>query len=213
MPLFRGLSFCCTNPLQALLPPGSAAPALNSQNDVPSPMDEFAPYEALPYPPRDPRDEAIPPDHRTEPSSKSQYMSPADELARPVRGAGRGGGTGDACIMLARSWPTALPGEASIRHPTASPICEGAAKAGGLRKSLRTGCSGPAVDADRSFINRLYGCAPPPSDPAAACARSRRAHPDGGMGVRPMASRPQWRLAPASCADLAPRRCAGDRIA
>src|SRR6185295_19330169 len=73
---------------------------------LPSPMDEVrAQYEALPYPPRDPRDEAIrlitgTPSHILE---INHYLySGRLNFRRPFRALIAGGGTGDACIMLAQ---------------------------------------------------------------------------------------------------------------
>ena len=73
---------------------------------VPQPLDEVrAQYEALPYPPRDPRDEAMrlitgTPSHILE---VNHYLfSGRLNFARPFRALVAGGGTGDACIMLAQ---------------------------------------------------------------------------------------------------------------
>ena len=73
---------------------------------VPSPLDEVrAQYESLPYPARDPRDEAIrlitgTPSHVLE---INHYLFAGRlNFARPFRALVAGGGTGDACIMLAQ---------------------------------------------------------------------------------------------------------------
>ena len=107
---------------------------------VPSPMDEVrAQYEALPYPPRDPRDEAIrlitgTPSHVLE--INHYLFSGRLNFARPFRALVAGGGTGDACIMLAQQIADRrCPGEVVyLDISTASrQICEGRAKARGLR--------------------------------------------------------------------------------
>jgi len=73
---------------------------------VPQPLDEVrAQYEALPYPPRDPREEALrlitgTPSHILE---VNHYLfSGRLNFNRPFRALVAGGGTGDACIMLAQ---------------------------------------------------------------------------------------------------------------
>ena len=73
---------------------------------VSQPLDEVrAQYEALPYPPRDPREEALrliigTPSHILE---VNHYLfSGRLNFARPFRVLVAGGGTGDACIMLAQ---------------------------------------------------------------------------------------------------------------
>ena len=107
---------------------------------VPSPMDEVrAQYEALPYPPRDPRDEAIrlitgTPSHILE--INHYLFSGRLNFTRPFRALVAGGGTGDACIMLAQQLADRrCPGEVVyLDLSTASrQICEGRAKARGLR--------------------------------------------------------------------------------
>ena len=107
---------------------------------VPSPMDEVrAQYEALPYPPRDPRDEAIrlitgTPSHILE--INHYLFSGRLNFMRPFRALVAGGGTGDACIMLAQQLADRrCPGEVVyLDISTASrQICEGRAKARGLR--------------------------------------------------------------------------------
>ncbi len=73
---------------------------------VRSPLDDVrAHYEALPYPARDPRDEAIrlitgTPSHLLE---VNHYLfSGRLNFVRPFRALVAGGGTGDACIMIAQ---------------------------------------------------------------------------------------------------------------
>jgi SAM-dependent methyltransferase len=98
-----------------------------------------AQYEALPYPPRDPRDEAIrlitgTPSHVLE--INHYLFSGRLNFTRPFRALVAGGGTGDACIMLAqqladRRCPADI---VYLDLSTASrQICEARAKARGLR--------------------------------------------------------------------------------
>ena len=107
---------------------------------VPSPLEVVrAQYEALPYPPRDPRDEAIrlitgTPSHLLE--INHYLFSGRLNFARPFRALVAGGGTGDACIMLAQQLADRrCPGEVVyLDLSTASrQICEARAKARGLR--------------------------------------------------------------------------------
>jgi SAM-dependent methyltransferase len=107
---------------------------------VPSPMDEVrAQYEALPYPPRDPRDEAIrlitgTPSHILE--INHYLFSGRLNFARPFRALVAGGGTGDACIMLAQQLADRrCPGEVVYLDVSMASrqICEARAKARGLR--------------------------------------------------------------------------------
>ena len=101
--------------------------------------DVRAQYEALPYPPRDPRDEAIrlitgTPSHILE---INHYLFAGRlNFNRPFRALVAGGGTGDACIMLAQQLADRrCPGEVVyLDLSTASrAICEARAKARGLR--------------------------------------------------------------------------------
>jgi ubiquinone/menaquinone biosynthesis C-methylase UbiE len=107
---------------------------------VPSPVDDVrAQYEALPYPPREPRDEAIrlitgTPSHILE---VNHYLfSGRLNFNRPFRALVAGGGTGDACIMMAQQLADRrCPGEiVYLDLSTASrEICEARAQARGLR--------------------------------------------------------------------------------
>src|SRR5260221_1990485 len=107
---------------------------------VPLRMDDVrAQYETLPYPPRDPRDEAIrlitgTPSHILE---VNHYLfSGRLNFVRPFRALVAGCGTGDACIMLAQQMvDRRCPGEVVyLDLSTASlAICEARAKARGLR--------------------------------------------------------------------------------
>ncbi|MEI7874926.1 MAG: class I SAM-dependent methyltransferase [Alphaproteobacteria bacterium] len=107
---------------------------------VPSPLETVrAQYEALPYPPRDPRDEAIrlitgTPSHVLE--INHYLFSGRLNFTRPFRALIAGGGTGDACIMLAQQLADRrCPGDVVyLDLSTASrQICEARAKARGLR--------------------------------------------------------------------------------
>jgi SAM-dependent methyltransferase len=107
---------------------------------VSSPLETVrAQYEALPYPPRDPRDEAIrlitgTPSHVLE--INHYLFSGRLNFTRPFRALIAGGGTGDACIMLAQQLADRrCPGDVVyLDLSTASrQICEARAKARGLR--------------------------------------------------------------------------------
>lgn len=107
---------------------------------VPSPSDDVrAQYESLPYPTRDPRDEAIrlitgTPSHVLE--INHYLFSGRLNFARPFRALVAGGGTGDACIMLAQQLADRrCPGEViylDLSHASRA-VCEARAKARGLR--------------------------------------------------------------------------------
>src|SRR6516162_7688052 len=107
---------------------------------VPSPLEDVrAQYEALPYPPRDPRDEAIrlitgTPSHVLE--INHYLFSGRLNFMRPFRALVAGGGTGDACIMLAQQLvDRRCPAEVVYLDLSAASraICEARAKARGLR--------------------------------------------------------------------------------
>jgi ubiquinone/menaquinone biosynthesis C-methylase UbiE len=107
---------------------------------VPSPLDDVrAQYEALPYPQRDPRDEATrlitgTPSHLLE---VNHYLFAGRlNFNRPFRALVAGGGTGDGCIMLAQQLADRrCPGEVVyLDLSTASrQIAEARAKVRGLR--------------------------------------------------------------------------------
>ena len=152
-----------------------------------------AQYEALPYPPRDPRDEAIrlitgTPSHLLE---VNHYLfSGRLNFARPFRALVAGGGTGDACIMLAQQMvDRRCPGEVVyLDLSTASrQICEARAKARGLRNiqfltgSLLDLPSMPIGEFDYIDCTGVLHHLP---DPAAGMrALASVLEPDGGMGV------------------------------
>lgn len=161
---------------------------------VPSPLDDVqAQYEALPYPPRDPRDEAIrlitgTPSHILE--INHYLFSGRLSFTRPFRALIAGGGTGDACIMLAqqlaeRKCPAEVVyldlSQASRR------ICEARAHARGLRNiRFVTGSllDLPSVDLGAFDYIDCTGVLHHLPDPAAGLrALSSVLQPDGGVGV------------------------------
>lgn len=106
---------------------------------MPSPLDDVrAQYEALPYPPRDPREEALrlitgTPSHILE--INHYLFSGRLNFTRPFRALVAGGGTGDACIMLAQQLTDRrCPGEVVYLDLSAASreVCEARAKARGL---------------------------------------------------------------------------------
>jgi ubiquinone/menaquinone biosynthesis C-methylase UbiE len=161
---------------------------------VPSPMDDVrAQYEALPYPPRDPRDEAIrlitgTPSHILE--INHYLFSGRLNFARPFRALVAGGGTGDACIMLAQQIAERrCPGEVVYLDISSASrqICEGRAKARGLRNI--TFLTGSLLDLPTMPIGQFdyidcTGVLHHLPDPAAGMrALASVLNPDGGMGV------------------------------
>src|SRR5689334_6783901 len=161
---------------------------------VPQPLDEVrAQYEALPYPARDPGDEAVrlitgSPSHILE---VNHYLfAGRRNFNRPFRTLVAGGGTGDACIMLAQQLvDRRCPGEVVyLDLSTASrAVCEARAKARGLRNiqfltgSLLDLPSMPIGSFDYIDCTGVLHHLP---DPAAGMqALASVLHPDGGMGV------------------------------
>jgi SAM-dependent methyltransferase len=152
-----------------------------------------AQYEALPYPPRDPRDEAIrlitgTPSHLLE---VNHYLfSGRLNFVRPFRALVAGGGTGDACIMIAQQLvDRRCPGEVVYLDLSAASrqICESRAKARGLRNiqfltgSLLDLPSMPIGEFDYIDCTGVLHHLP---DPAAGMrALASVLEPDGGMGV------------------------------
>src|SRR3977135_2352748 len=152
-----------------------------------------AQYEALPYPPRDPRDEAIrlvtgTPSHALE-INHSLFPGRLN-FVRPFRALVAGGGTGDACIMIAQQLvDRRRPGEVGyLDLSTASPqIGEPAAKARGRRTiqfltgSLLDLPSMPIGEFDYIDCTGVLHHLP---DPAAGMrALASVLEPDGGVGV------------------------------
>jgi SAM-dependent methyltransferase len=161
---------------------------------VPSPMDNVrAQYEALPYPPRDPRDEAIrlitgTPSHILE---INHYLySGRLNFMRPFRALVAGGGTGDACIMLAQQMADRrCPGEVVYLDISMASrqICEARAKARGLRNIQFL--TGSLMDLPTMAIGQFdyidcTGVLHHLPDPAAGLrALASVLEPDGGVGV------------------------------
>src|SRR5712672_1191224 len=152
-----------------------------------------AQYEALPYPPRDPRDEAIrlvtgTPSHVLE--INHYLFSGRLNFVRPFRALVAGGGTGDACIMIAQQLvDRRCPGEVVYLDLSAASrqICEARAKARGLRNiqfltgSLLDLPSMPIGEFDYIDCTGVLHHLP---DPAAGMrALASVLEPDGGIGV------------------------------
>jgi SAM-dependent methyltransferase len=161
---------------------------------VTSPVDDVrAQYEALPYPTRDPRDEAIrlitgTPSHLLE---INHYLFAGRlNFTRPFRALVAGGGTGDACIMLAQQLADRrCPAEVHyIDLSSASrQICEGRAKARGLRNiTFHTGSllDLPSMNVGLFDYIDCTGVLHHLPDPLAGMrALSSVLLPEGGMGV------------------------------
>ena len=161
---------------------------------VPSPLEDVrAQYEALPYPPRDPRDEAIrlitgTPSHVLE--INHYLFSGRLNFTRPFRALVAGGGTGDACIMLAQQLADRrCPGEVIyLDLSTASrQVCEARAKARGLRNiQFVTGSllDLPAMKIGQFDYIDCTGVLHHLPEPAAGMrALVSVLQPDGGIGV------------------------------
>ncbi|TAJ42443.1 MAG: class I SAM-dependent methyltransferase [Reyranella sp.] len=161
---------------------------------VPSPLEDVrAQYEALPYPPRDPRDEAIrlitgTPSHVLE--INHYLFSGRLNFTRPFRALVAGGGTGDACIMLAQQLADRrCPGEVIyLDLSTASrQICEARAKARGLRNiQFVTGSllDLPAMNVGQFDYIDCTGVLHHLPEPATGMrALVSVLQPDGGIGV------------------------------
>jgi SAM-dependent methyltransferase len=161
---------------------------------VPSPMDDVrAQYEALPYPARDPRDEAIrlitgTPSHILE--INHYLFSGRLNFTRSFRALVAGGGTGDACIMLAQQLADRrCPAEVHYLDISMASrqICEGRAKARGLRNiHFHTGSllDLPSMAIGQFDYIDCTGVLHHLTDPAAGMrALASVLNPDGGMGV------------------------------
>jgi SAM-dependent methyltransferase len=161
---------------------------------VPSPLDDAqVQYEASPYPPRDPRDEAIrlitgTPSHILE--INHYLFSGRLNFNRPFRALIAGGGTGDACIMLAQQLAEQkCPAEIIYLDisETARHICEARAHARGLRNiRFLTGSLLDLPSADLGAFDYIdcTGVLHHLPDPAAGLrALSSVLQPDGGVGV------------------------------
>jgi len=161
---------------------------------VSSPVDDVrAQYEALPYPPRDPREEAIrlitgTPSHILE---INHYLFAGRlNFNRPFRALVAGGGTGDACIMLAQQMADRrCPGEVVyLDLSTASrEVCEARAKARGLRNiQFLTGSllDLPTMNIGTFDYIDCTGVLHHLPDPTAGIqALASVLQPEGGMGV------------------------------
>lgn len=160
----------------------------------PSPVDGVrAQYEELPYPSRDPRDEAIrlitgTPSHILE--INHYLFSGRLNFTRPFRALVAGGGTGDACIMLAQQLADhRCPGEVVyLDLSTASrEVCEGRAKVRGLRNiQFLTGSllDLPGMNIGQFDYIDCTGVLHHLPDPSAGMkALASVLQPDGGIGV------------------------------
>jgi len=161
---------------------------------VSSPVDDVrAQYEALPYPPRDPREEAVrlitgTPSHILE---VNHYLFAGRlNFNRPFRALVAGGGTGDACIMLAQQLADRrCPGEVVyLDLSTASrEICEARASIRGLRNiTFHTGSllDLPAMNIGQFDYIDCTGVLHHLPDPSAGIAALVSVlQPDGGIGV------------------------------
>src|SRR6185503_18891719 len=161
---------------------------------VPQPLDEVrAQYEALPYPPRDPREEAVrlitgTPSHILE---VNHYLFAGRlNFNRPFRALVAGGGTGDACIMLAQQLADRrCPGEVVyLDLSTASrEICEARANIRGLRNiTFHTGSllDLPTMNVGQFDYIDCTGVLHHLPDPSAGLAALVSVlQPDGGIGV------------------------------
>lgn len=161
---------------------------------VPSPLEDVrSQYEALPYPPRDPRDEAIrlitgTPSHVLE--INHYLFSGRLNFTRPFRALVAGGGTGDACIMLAQQLADRrCPGEVIYLDLSSASrqICEARAKARGLRNiQFVTGSllDLPAMNIGQFDYIDCTGVLHHLPEPAAGMrALVSVLQPDGGIGV------------------------------
>jgi SAM-dependent methyltransferase len=151
-------------------------------------------YEALPYPPRDPRDEGKrlivgSPSHLTE--LNHFVFGGALDLAKPFRALVAGGGTGDAAIMLAQQLVDAGAAQAEIVYldwsKASRAVAEARASARGLT-NLRF-VTGSLLDLDSLGLGTFdyidcCGVLHHLDDPAAGLAALKRAlAPAGGMGL------------------------------
>src|SRR5258708_10945217 len=161
---------------------------------VPSPLDNVrAQYEALPYPSREPRDEAIrlitgTPSHILE--INHYLFSGRLNFNRPFRALVAGGGTGDACIMLAQQLADGrCPAEVVYLDLSSASrqVCEARARARGLRNVQFL--TGSLLELQNMNIGQFdyIDCTgvlhhlPDPS--AGMTALASVLQPDGGIGV------------------------------
>jgi len=155
--------------------------------------DVRAQYEALPYPPRDPRDEAIrlitgTPSHVLE---INHYLFAGRlNFSRPFRALVAGGGTGDACIMLAQQLADRrCPAEVVYLDLSSASraVCEERAKARGLRNiQFHTGSLLDLASMNLGLFDYIdcTGVLHHLPDPAAGMkALASVLQPEGGVGV------------------------------
>jgi SAM-dependent methyltransferase len=155
--------------------------------------DVRAQYEALPYPPRDPRDEAIrlitgTPSHVLE---INHYLFAGRlNFNRPFRALVAGGGTGDACIMLAQQLADRrCPAEIVYLDLSSASraVCEERAKARGLRNiQFHTGSLLDLAGMNLGLFDYIdcTGVLHHLPDPAAGMkSLASVLQPEGGIGV------------------------------
>src|SRR6201985_2296464 len=161
---------------------------------VSQPLDEVrAQYEALPYPPRAPREEAVrlitgTPSHLLE---VNHYLFAGRlNFNRPFRALVAGGGTGDACIMLAQQLADRrCPAEVVYLDLSSASrqVCEARAKARGLRNvQFLTGSllDLPTMNIGQFDYIDCTGVLHHLTDPTAGMqALSSVLLPEGGVGV------------------------------
>jgi len=150
-------------------------------------------YDAYPYPPRDPADEA----KRLVVGSPSQLVevnhyvfAGRRDFARPFRALAAGGGTGDAAIMLAQQLADAG-GAGEVVHLDISRAAQGIAEARARARGLRNirFVHGSLAELDRLGLGRFdyidcCGVLHHMADPAAGLRSLADAlAPDGGMGL------------------------------
>ncbi|SKA00634.1 Methyltransferase domain-containing protein [Enhydrobacter aerosaccus] len=161
---------------------------------VPSSLENLrVQYEALPYPPRDPREEQVrlitgTPSHILE---INHYLFAGRlNLNRPFRALIAGGGTGDACIMLAQQLvDRRCPAEVVYLDLSSASrkVCEARAKARGLRNiNFITGSllDLPAMNIGTFDYIDCTGVLHHLPDPTAGMqALASVLEPEGGIGV------------------------------
>lgn len=153
----------------------------------------IAQYDAWPYPPRDPADEA----KRLIVGSPSQLVelnhyvfAGRRDFARPFRALAAGGGTGDAAIMLAQQLADAG-GAGEVVHLDLSRAAQAVAEARARARALRNirFVRGSIADLGRLDLGRFdyvdcCGVLHHMADPAAGLrALTDALAPDGGMGL------------------------------
>ena len=151
-------------------------------------------YEALPYPPRDPREEAKrlivgSPSHLAELNHVA--FGGALDLAKPFRALIAGGGTGDAAIMLAQQLADASAAKAEVVYLDWSKASRAVAEARAAARALTNlrFVTGSLLDLDSLGLGPFdyidcCGVLHHLDDPAAGLATLKRAlTPVGGMGL------------------------------